>query len=55
MYVGEFEVKSFYRLLSNGGSKSFPWRFIWKVRVPLKLSFFVRTAVWGKILILDNL
>ena len=31
VYVGEFEVKSFYRLLSNGGSKSFPWKFIWKV------------------------
>ena len=33
MYVGEFEVKSFYRLLSNGGSKSFTWKFIWKVRI----------------------
>jgi hypothetical protein len=32
-----------------------PWKSIWKNKAPLKMTFFVRTAVLEKILILDNL
>ena len=31
---GPFEVKSYYRVLSDAGIQSFTWRSIWKVKVP---------------------
>ena len=37
------------------GSYSFPWKSIWKVKVPVKVSFFVWTAALGRILTVDNL
>jgi hypothetical protein len=50
-----FEVRSFFRKLSSSGTTSFPWRSIWKVKVPLRVSFFVWTAILRKILTMDNL
>jgi hypothetical protein len=52
-------VWSFFNELSTSGGSSFPSRSIWKVKVPLKVSFylfiyFVWTATLGKILTLDN-
>jgi hypothetical protein len=34
---------------------SFPWKSIWKVKVPVRVSFFAWTAAPGRILTLDNL
>ena len=45
-----FEVKAYYRVLQAGVSCSFPWKSIWKVRVPLKVAFLSWTAALGKIL-----
>jgi hypothetical protein len=52
-----FEVKSFFRVLSSSGtsSSSFPSRSIWKVKVPLRVNFFVWMATLGNILTLDNM
>jgi hypothetical protein len=52
-----FEVKSFFCMLSSLATETstFPWRGIWKVKVPLRVSFFVWMATLGKILTLDNL
>jgi hypothetical protein len=56
-----FEVSSFFGVLSisleryEAGCSSFPWKGIWKVKVPRRVSFFVWTAFLGKILTLDNL
>jgi hypothetical protein len=50
-----FEVKSYYTVLSSLVQSSFPWKSIWKVKVPLRVAFFVWTATLGKILTLDNL
>jgi hypothetical protein len=52
-----FEVRSFFCMLSftRTYASSFPWRSIWKVKVPLRISFFVWIATLGKILTLDNL
>jgi hypothetical protein len=39
-----FEVKSFYHKLACSRievASSFPWRSIWKVKVPLRVSFFM--------------
>jgi len=38
-----------------GHCKTWPWKSIWKVKVPLRVAFFVWTATIGKILTLDNL
>jgi hypothetical protein len=48
-------VKSFYQVLSTPVQSTFPWNSIWKVKVPLRVAFFVWTATLGKILTLDNL
>jgi hypothetical protein len=56
-----FEVSSFFGVLSpvsdryEVGCSSFPWKGIWKVKVPFRVSFFIWTASLGKILTLDNL
>jgi hypothetical protein len=52
-----FEVKSFFHMLSFSGTEtsSFPWKSVWKVKVPLRVNFFVWTAALVKILTLDNL
>jgi hypothetical protein len=51
----KFEVRSFFHELSLSGVSSFPCRSIWKVKVPLRVSFFVWMAALGKILSVDNL
>ena len=33
----------------------FPWKGVWKVKAPWRVSFFVWTAVWDRILTGDNL
>ena len=33
----------------------FPWKSVWKVKAPRRVSFFVWTIVWDKILTCDNL
>ena len=48
-----FEVKSFYKILHTMVSIFFfffPWNSIWKVKIPIKVAFFVWTAALGKIL-----
>ena len=47
---GSFEVKSYYTVLLCRNSHSFPWKSIWKVKVPSKVAFFTWTATKGKIL-----
>jgi hypothetical protein len=37
------------------GSCLFPWKSIWKVKVPVRVSFFAWTAALGRILTVDNL
>jgi hypothetical protein len=49
-----FSVKSFYHCL-NPPSLGFPWRGIWKSKVPLRVAFFTWTAVLGKLPTIDNL
>jgi len=50
-----FEVKSYYKVLSSPIQSSIIWKSIWKVKVPLRVAFFVWTATLEKILTLDNL
>ena len=63
-YQGVFSVRSFYLKLLDGccssfletlGEGSFPHKLIWRSLAPIKVSFFVWQASYGKILTCDNL
>ena len=46
---------SFYMILQGSPTLSFPWKAIWRVKAPWRVSFFVWTTALGKILTGDNL
>ena len=50
-----FTVKNFYSCLCPSPSASFPWKIIWKAKVPPRIAFFSWTAALGKLLTMDNL
>jgi hypothetical protein len=50
-----FEVESFYRVILCTTPLFFPWKSVWKPKVPSKVIFFIWTAALGKILTVDNL
>ncbi|XP_075665589.1 uncharacterized protein LOC142635288 [Castanea sativa] len=52
---GVFNVRSFYKKLRSPLPIIFPWKGVWKVKIPRRVSFFVWTAIWDKILTGDNL
>ena len=52
---GDFDIHSFYNRLRDPLPIIFPWKGIWKVKAPQRISFFVWTATWDKILTGDNL
>ena len=52
---GDFTILSFYHKLHSSSSVVFPWKGIWKVKAPRRVSFFVWTAAWDRILTGDNL
>uniref|UniRef100_A0A2N9EU94 Reverse transcriptase zinc-binding domain-containing protein n=1 Tax=Fagus sylvatica TaxID=28930 RepID=A0A2N9EU94_FAGSY len=43
------------RYLSSPFPRSFPWKCVWKSKVPPRVAFFSWTAALGKILAMDNL
>ena len=51
----KFDIQSFYHKIRNAAPFSFPWKGIWKVKVPKMVAFFMWTAAHGQILTLDNL
>ena len=52
---GNFDIRSFYNKLRNPLPIIFPWKGVWKVKAPRRVSFFVWTAIWNKIRTGDNL
>ena len=52
---GDFDIRSYYNKLWNSPSIVFPWKGIWRVKVPRRVSFFVWCVAWNKILTDDNL
>ena len=52
---GNFTIHSYYHKLYGSSSAVFPWKRIWKVKAPRRVSFFVWTAAWDRILMGDNL
>ena len=52
---GHFDVRSFYNAIEGTDAYSFPQKSVWWVKVPKRVSFFLWSAAWGKILTIDNL
>ena len=52
---GDFTIRSFYHKLHGSSSAVFPWKGIWKVKAPRRVSFFVWTTAWDRILTGDKL
>ena len=52
---GKFDTRSFYHKIQNAAPSTFPWKGIWKVKVPKRVAFFMWTAAHGQIFTLDNL
>ena len=50
-----FDIRLFYNKLRGPVPIIFSWKNVWKVKASRRISFFVWTAVWDKILIGDNL
>ena len=52
---GNFDVRSFYNKLRSPLPIIFPWKGVWKVKAPRRVSFIVWTIVWDRTFIGDNL
>ena len=50
-----FKIKSIYCSPACSEGCHFPWKSVWRTRVPLRAAFFVWSAALGKILTMDNL
>ena len=50
-----FTASGYYKILLGNGDLSFPWKSIWKSRIPSRVAFFIWTAALVKILTIDNL
>jgi hypothetical protein len=50
-----FQVRSNYHVLSSKEGVLFPWKCVWKPRVPPRVTFFIWTVALGRILTADNL
>ena len=52
---GVFDVLSYYKALQPPNPDSFPWKLLWKPKVPPKVSFLFGQRLWEKFLTIDNL
>jgi hypothetical protein len=50
-----FASRSFYYALIDRQGVRFPWKSIWRIKAPPRVTFFVWTTTWGCILTCDNL
>ena len=45
---GKFDTRSFYHKIRNAAPSTFPWKGIWKVKVPKRVAFFyVDSISWS--------
>ena len=52
---GMFDTRSYYIIIRGAAASNFPWKGVWKAKIPRRVAFFVWTAVHGQIFTLDNL
>ena len=52
---GKFDTRSYYHAIRGASNSLFPWKGVWKPKIPKHVAFFLWTAAYGRILTLDNL
>ena len=52
---GKFDIRSYYHVIWGASNSLFPWKGVWKPKIPRRVEFFLWTAAHGRILTLDNL
>ena len=52
---GNFDTRSYYHAIRGASNSLFPWKGVWKPKIPRRVAFFLWTAAHGRILTLDNL
>jgi hypothetical protein len=52
---GLFIVSSFYIVFACNNGTHFPWKSIWRTKVPLRATFFAWSVAIGNIPTMDNL
>ena len=50
-----FAIHSYYQVLTKSFDQSFPWKTIWKSKVPSKVSFSIWTTTLGNILTINKI
>ena len=52
---GKFDTQSYYHAIWDALNSLFPWKGVWKPKIPKRMTFFLWTAAHGRTLTLDNL
>ena len=52
---GKFDTHSYYHAIHGSLYFLFPWKGVWKPKIPKRVAFFLWTAAHNRILMLDNL
>ena len=50
-----FDTRSYYHAIRGDSNSLFPWKGVWKPKIPRRVAFFLWTATHDGILTLDNL
>ena len=52
---GNFDIQSYYLAIRGASISLFPWKGVWKPKIPKRVAFFLWTIAHGQTLTLDNL
>ena len=52
---GKFDTRSYYLAIQCASISLFPWKGVWKPKIPKHVAFFLWTTARGQTLTLDNL
>ena len=44
---GKFDIQSYYNKIQGASISKFPWKDVWKVKIPKRMVFFLWTSVHG--------
>ena len=51
---GKFDTRSYYQAIQGALNSLFPWKGVWKPKIPKRVAFFLWTVAHDQILTLDN-
>ena len=52
---GKFDTRSYYQAIRGTPNSLFPWKGVWKPKIPKRVAFFLWIVAHDRILTLDNL